>query len=106
VLRIMIETDSKLSDLASFVQRYPQTCISVKVASKPPIETLEKVGAAVKEVEEILGTSGRILVRYSGTENSCRVMVEGSKQKQVIQLAKSVAGVINEEIGCVSEANA
>lgn len=99
VLRIMIETDSKLSDLASFVQSYPQTCVNVKVASKPPLESLQNVQAAIQQVVNTLGNSGRILVRYSGTENICRVMVEGTKHKQVIQLANSVGAAIKEEIG-------
>ncbi len=99
VLRIMIETDLKLSALASFVQKYPQTCLSVKVSSKFPLETLDKVKEAIEEVESILGTGGRILVRYSGTENVCRVMVEGTKYKQVVQLARGVADIINQEIG-------
>ncbi len=99
VLRIMIETDSKLSDLASFVRRYPQTCINVKVSSKPPLETLERLTEAVAQVEKTLGDSGRVLIRYSGTENTCRVMVEGPKHKQVIQLANSLATIVKEEIG-------
>lgn len=99
VLRIMIETDAKLSDLASFVKRYPQTCVNVKVKSKPPLESLTKVNQAIENVEKILGNGGRILVRYSGTENLCRVMVEGIKHKQVIQLAQGVACALQEEIG-------
>lgn len=99
VLRIMIETDAKLSDLASFVQRYPQTCVNVKVGSKPPLESLPKVVASIEQVKNTLGNAGRILVRYSGTENICRVMVEGTKQKQVVQLAQEVAAVVKEEIG-------
>ena len=95
----MIETDAKLSDLASFVQRYPQTCVNVNVSSKPPLETLTKTQEAIENVEKVLGNRGRILVRYSGTENICRVMVEGTKHKQVIQLAESVAAAIREEIG-------
>lgn len=102
VLRIMIESDAKLSDLASFVRRFPQTLINVKVHSKPPIESLENVRKAIEKVEQTLGSSGRILVRYSGTEMSCRVMVEGTKQKQVIQLAQEVASTIEEEIGLLT----
>lgn len=99
VLRIMIETDAKLSDLASFVKRYPQICLNVNVNSKPPLETLQKTQESIAQVEKVLGNSGRILVRYSGTENACRVMVEGTKYKQVIQLAETVAVNIREEIG-------
>ena len=53
----------------------------------------------VKQIERALGDSGRVLVRYSGTENICRVMVEGPKQKQVQQMANSIASVIQSEIG-------
>lgn len=99
VLRIMIETDSKLSDLASIVKRYPQACVNVRVTSKPPLETLTQMNELVSEVEKALSDSGRVLVRYSGTENICRVMVEGPKLKQVQQMAKSIAGAVQKEIG-------
>jgi phosphoglucosamine mutase len=99
VLRIMIETDSKLSDLATVFTRYPQALINVKVKIKPPISELIETNKAVKEVESLLGNSGRVLVRYSGTEHICRVMVEGPKQKQVQQLGQMIANVLQTEIG-------
>lgn len=99
VMRIMIETDSKLSDLATIVTRYPQACINVKVKSKPPLADLKRIQEAILNVEKSLGETGRVLVRYSGTENICRVMVEGPKQKQVQQMALSISNVVNEEIG-------
>lgn len=99
VLRIMTETDSKLSDLASFIKRYPQALINVKVSLKPPIETLKQVNEQILEVEKALAGLGRVLVRYSGTENICRVMVEGPKQKQVQHMAKTIASAIQNEIG-------
>lgn len=99
VLRIMTETDSKLSDLAAIFQKYPQACVNVKVKSKPPLENLSTLDEAVKEAEKGLAGAGRVLVRYSGTENICRVMVEGPKFKQVHQMANSIASVIKTEIG-------
>lgn len=99
VLRIMIETGSPLSDLASMIKRYPQALVNVKVESKPPLETLPTFVAAKKQAETLLGNSGRVLVRYSGTEKICRVMVEGEKLKQVNQLAQSIATAIEESIG-------
>jgi phosphoglucosamine mutase len=98
VLRIMIETDSKLSDLAAIVKRYPQTLLSVKVSSKPPIESLDLVTKAIKHVEEQLGANGRVLVRYSGTENVCRVMVEGQKQKLTSEFANYIGNAISASI--------
>ncbi len=99
ILRIMIETDSKLSELASFVQRYPQVCLNVKVAKKPPLHALKTVTSAIEEVERQLADKGRVVVRYSGTENSCRIMVEGIEHKQVIQLAESISAAVRQEIG-------
>jgi len=99
VMRIMIETDSKLSDLASLVKKYPQVCVNVKVATKPPFETMPNVLTMVAEVEKNLENSGRVLLRYSGTENICRVMVEGPKFKQVHQMANLIAEEIKKQIG-------
>lgn len=99
VLRIMIETESKLSDLASIIKRYPQSCVSVAVSSKPPLESLKKANVIIHEAENTLGNNGRVLVRYSGTENICRVMVEGPKQKQVNQIARTISDAIADEIG-------
>jgi len=99
VLRIMIETESKLSDLASIFKRYPQACINVRVKSKPPIEQLKEAASVIDQIQKNLGDSGRVLVRYSGTENICRVMVEGPKLKQVHQMALLIAAEIENEIG-------
>lgn len=99
VLRIMIETDSKLSDLATIVKRYPQALVNVRVKQKPPLEELSAMHQAVENAEKLLGDAGRVVVRYSGTENICRVMVEGPKQKQVTELANTIADVIKKEIG-------
>lgn len=57
------------------------------------------VNQKVAEVEEILGDSGRVLLRYSGTENICRVMVEGPKLQQVQQLANQIADEVRKQIG-------
>lgn len=99
VLRIMIETGSKLSDLASFVKKYPQVCVNVRVSSKPSLDSIDGLKKIIKDVESALGNMGRVLVRYSGTEKLCRVMVEGRDQERVTQLANSIALCIKKEIG-------
>lgn len=99
VLRIMIESESTLSDLASCVKKFPQTLINVPVEKKPPLNHLKATQKIIKEVEEALADQGRVLVRYSGTENLCRVMVEGPKKHQVDLLAQSIAKAVDEEIG-------
>lgn len=99
VLRIMIETDSKLSDLASIFKRYPQATVNVRVKTKPPLDSLNSVQEAKIQVEKTLADSGRVLIRYSGTENICRVMVEGPKVKQVHEMAHLIAAAVRSEIG-------
>ena len=99
VLSIMIETGSKLSELASCFKRYPQVLINVRVSSKPELESIPKLMEQIRHVEEDLATFGRVLVRYSGTENILRVMVEGPKRSIVQQHAQSIAAIIKNEIG-------
>jgi phosphoglucosamine mutase len=99
VLRIMLETDSKLSELAAIIERYPQALLSVPVSSKPPLESLTRCTERIKAVEKALKDEGRVLVRYSGTENICRVMVEGPSLQQVNAYAEEIAKAIKNEIG-------
>lgn len=99
VLRIMITTGTSLSDLAKRFQKYPQAMVNVPVQSKPPINEIENVQKIIDEVEDSLGNKGRVLVRYSGTENLCRVMVEGEEQQKVAVFADQIADVIKQAIG-------
>ncbi len=100
VLSIMMETDSKLSDLSSIFKKYPQALINVKVAKKPPLDSLSLVNETKLSVQSQLGEGmGRILMRYSGTEDICRIMVEGPKHKLVYQLATALAVAVRTEIG-------
>lgn len=99
VLGIMVETGARLSELAQIVQRYPQAIVNVPVSSKPPLEQLKTLGEIVSQVERLLAKKGRVLIRYSGTENICRVMVEGATQPQVSEQANMIADVIQKEIG-------
>lgn len=99
VLKIMKETGSKLSDLAAFVQKYPQACTNIKVSKKEPLDQCAPIKAVIDKVEKQLHGTGRVLVRYSGTEPICRVMVEGPKLKAVQELANEIAAVIDHELG-------
>jgi phosphoglucosamine mutase len=103
VLKIMKETGSTLSELASIVQRYPQTLVNVKVKDKKPLQELIGVNVAQKAALEQLADQGRVLLRYSGTENILRVMVEGSNWKLVQQLAENIARAAKEELGETGE---
>lgn len=99
VLHIMIESGSKLSELASFIKKYPQTLINVQVKEKIPLENLPKTQKAIKEAQEALGDTGLILVRYSGTEAILRVTVQGPKIEIVDAMAEGIVLAIKEEIG-------
>lgn len=99
VLKVMVMEQKKLSELASIVEKYPQVCLNVPVIDKPSLETLKKVQATISSSEKLLGKKGRILVRYSGTENICRVMVEGKELNEVNAIAAGIASAIKIEIG-------
>lgn len=99
VLRIMKCKGSKLSALAAKVRHYPQFRADVKVTSRPPLESLKNVQREIEAIKAALGDMGRVLVRYSGTENICRVMVEGPKLQTVQRFARQIAKAIQEAIG-------
>lgn len=99
VLRIMIETGSKLSELAGAFKKFPQILLNVPVKKKPPLQKIEPIQRAIHEVEHALGAQGRVLVRYSGTESILRIMVEGPKRSLVQQYAEDIAAVAKTEIG-------
>ncbi|GAB4236809.1 MAG: phosphoglucosamine mutase [Chlamydiales bacterium] len=99
VLRIMKEQNETLSQLASFITHYPQTIENIPVSSKPDLNEIPEVQNIIQSIQEKLGNEGRVLVRYSGTETICRVMVEGPYLKDVQQYAKEIAEVIRKIIG-------
>jgi phosphoglucosamine mutase len=88
-----------LSELLAGFRRYPQTLVNVRVASKPDLATLPRVTAAARAVEDELGTDGRLVVRYSGTEPLARVMIEGPDQQTIETLAGRLAAVLADELG-------
>jgi phosphoglucosamine mutase len=77
----------------------PQVLLNQQVGSKPALESLPKYQAALAEAERELSGRGRILVRYSGTENKVRVMVEGEDDGKIRQLAERLRAVLQQEIG-------
>jgi phosphoglucosamine mutase len=88
-----------LSELAAMMDIYPQKLINVEVKSKPEISTLPKVVEAIRQVETELADQGRVLVRYSGTQNVCRVMVEGPTSELTERYCKRVADAVKEALG-------
>lgn len=99
LIAVMAETGKPLSELSRMMEIYPQKLINVDVKSKPEISSLPKVMEAIKQVEAELGENGRVLVRYSGTQNMCRVMVEGPTQELTERYCTEIADVIKKAIG-------
>lgn len=98
VLRIMIETNSKLSTLAATIKNYPQVILNIKVKAKPPLDSLIETTKGIEEAKTLLGNEGSVIVRYSGTEQILRVTIQGPKQKYIEQLAKEIANSATKEI--------
>jgi phosphoglucosamine mutase len=98
LIAAMVETGKPLSELSKMMEIYPQKLINVDVKSKPEISSLPKVMEVIKQVESELGDNGRILVRYSGTQNMCRVMVEGPTQELTEKYCRQIAEVIKNTI--------
>ena len=99
VLAFMQREQRPLSDLARVMMPAPQMLINVPVASKPPLESLADVQRVVEEANVALKDVGRVLLRYSGTEKKCRVMVEASEVSLVETHAKRIADAVNASIG-------
>ncbi len=91
ILRYMCEKQKPLSELAGLLTPFPQELINVRVQRKPPLEKELRLLKAVEEVEKDLAGRGRVLLRYSGTEPLCRVMVEGEDEKKVQAHAQFLA---------------
>ena len=98
ILRVMQEKEQRLSDLAGLLTPFPQTLINVPVERKLPLEERPAVGEAVARVEAELHGRGRVLLRYSGTESLCRVMVEGEDSEKVRAYAELLAEVVQREL--------
>ncbi len=95
----MVRTGKRLSELADLMDIYPQKLINVNVKRKPDISTVPEVMAVIEHVEKELGSDGRVLVRYSGTQNMCRVMVEGPTDAVTESYCAEIAGVIQNILG-------
>ena len=78
---------------------FPQYMINVDVREKPEIETVAEILDAIKKAEAELGDEGRVLIRYSGTQPMCRVMVEGPDDEITKRLTTELAEVVKECLG-------
>jgi phosphoglucosamine mutase len=99
MLRVMVESGKTLSELTKEFTRYPQVIVNVRVSSKPPLETIPPIQEAISALERQFAEKGRLLVRYSGTENLARVMMEGPDKDTIERQAGDLANLISQHIG-------
>lgn len=98
LLKILVKTGRPLSELKSFISLYPQVLKNVEVPYKRPLDEMRVTFKKIKSIEEKLKGQGRIFVRYSGTENKLRVMVEGEDLKIIEAYCDEVIQIALDEI--------
>jgi len=98
ILAVMRETGEPLASLATCMRKFPQVLVNVPVSRKPPMESLARVTERVRAFESELDGTGRILVRYSGTESLARVMIEGADDARIRVMADELAATIRREL--------
>jgi phosphoglucosamine mutase len=99
VFEVMRDANAGLDELTQEVQVYPQRLVNVRIKQKRRLEDLPGVVAEIRAAEESFGDSGRVLVRFSGTEPLARVMVEGPELDRVETFANRIASQIQAELG-------
>ena len=99
LLQVMQDENKPLSELSQVMKLFPQVLLNIEVKSKPEIESVSQIKDAICRVEDVLGEQGRVLVRYSGTEPLCRVMVEGPVEEETRRYCRQIADVVKAALG-------
>lgn len=95
----LVSMHGKIESLVEGLKDYPQQIVNVKVRSKPPLDSLPEVSRALAEAQSALGENGRVVLRYSGTEQLARVMVEAEHEADVQRFTQSLANAVRTSIG-------
>ncbi len=99
LLAVMRRRSLPLSELAGIMIPLPQVLVNVRVRSREDVMTIEPIAAAIREVEQKLGDTGRVLIRYSGTEPLLRIMIEGQNTYEITTWANQLADLVKQTIG-------
>ncbi len=99
ILSIMKQTGEHLSVLAGCMKTYPQVLVNVKVRERRDLSSIPEIAHRMAEIEKQIDGTGRLLLRYSGTEPKVRVMIEGEDHEKIKALANDLAGIIKEKLG-------
>lgn len=99
VLDIIHRAGKSLAELVADLKVFPQVIVNVKVRERKPLDTIAPVAEAIRAAEEELAESGRVVIRYSGTETLARVMIEAESEVAMRTHAEKIAEAIRHEIG-------
>ncbi len=99
VLQVMALTGKPLADLVADLKVFPQEIKNVQVREKKPFEQLPAVMEAIRAAEQELDGSGRVVVRYSGTEKLARVMIEAESEQAMRRHSEAIASAVQQAIG-------
>jgi phosphoglucosamine mutase len=99
LLAVMLREGRPLSELAQVFEPVPQVQLNLTVKEKRPLDQLPEVQRAIAATEKALDGDGRVVVRYSGTENKARVLVEGPDAKRIAAYAEEIAMAIRKALG-------
>jgi phosphoglucosamine mutase len=99
LIAAMLKEEKPLSELAKWMDVFPQKLINIDVKTKPEISEIPKIMKIIRQIEQKLGEEGRVLVRYSGTQNMCRIMVEGPSHDITEKYCREIADIVKSEIG-------
>jgi phosphoglucosamine mutase len=95
----LVSISGPLDQLVADLKIFPQKIVNVKVNSKPALDSLDEISRVLKQAENALGSSGRVVVRYSGTEPVARVMVEAERDEDVRRWTTTLASALRSLIG-------
>jgi phosphoglucosamine mutase len=98
ILAVMLKEKKPLSQLSQMMDVYPQKLINVPVREKPDIATVPRLTEAIWQVEAELAGEGRVLVRYSGTQHLCRVMVEAATMDMTEKYCRRIADQVRKSL--------
>ena len=99
LLDIVHRSGRSLAELVADLKVFPQVIVNVKVREKKPLEGIPTVAAAIRAAETDLAESGRVVIRYSGTEALARVMIEAESEPLMRHHADTIAAAIRTELG-------
>ena len=99
ILDLIARSGKSIDELTADLKVFPQVIVNVKVREKKPLESVPAVAAAIRAAEEDLKDTGRVVIRYSGTEALARVMIEAESEPVMRHHADSIAAAIRTELG-------